>query len=138
MISVIAGGITHHYIVTSSNYCNRFGNTSTIHNPFVIALKGDKVSRYGFILGQDSACGIIAGPVGAFELNPHVDFIAGAYNTNYDAFRKINIEPYAILGVAPIAGFNLKFPIYKSKEYTINSENLISLGIITHAFSVNF
>jgi hypothetical protein len=138
MLSLIAGGITHHYIASSSNYCNRFGNTSTIHNPFVMALKGDYTSRYGFILGQDSACGIIAGPVAAFGLNSHVDFIAGAYNVNYDAFRKIKVEPLAIMGVTPIAGFNLKFPIYKSKEYTINSENLISTGTITHALSVNF
>lgn len=138
MISVTYGGITHHYIAPSLPYCNRINSVGTIYNEYVIGMAGSEKFRLGMIWGKDSACGSIAGPITATKVFKNVDFMLGAYNTNFDNFYELGINPPSIKGYTPVAGLNFKINLYNTKTYKINLDNLISLGIITHAISINF
>lgn len=138
MISIIYGGITHHYLNSSLSYCNKINNIGTIHNEYVIAMAGNDSAKIGILSGKDSACGDILGPVASFRITESADFMLGGYNTNFEKFRELGMEPVNIAGFTPVIGINLKVNIYDSKLYKINLDNLFSLGIITHGVSVNF
>lgn len=134
MISLIYGGITHHYLASNLPYCNRINNVGTIHNEYIIALAGNNKAKFGFLNGKDSACGNIFGPISSFNVRKNIDIMVGGYNTNFNEFNKLGIIPVHVGNITPIIGANFKIPITKNIE--IN--NLISIGIITHAISVSF
>ena len=138
MITMIYGGITHHYMAPSLNYCNTINNAGTIHNEYVIAMAGSKNAKLGFLKGKDSACGDIFGPISSFKISDNVDFIAGGYNTNFKKFEERGMIPPSFGGITPVIGFDLKIPLVKTKQFEVNVDNLVSVGIITHAISVNF
>lgn len=97
-------------------------------------MSGTDKAKAGFILGTDSACGSIVGPVSSFKLSDNVDFIAGAYNTNFKEFNKLGIEPPSIAGLTPILGVNYKIKLNE----TLSLDNIVSIGIISHAISFSF
>ena len=134
MISILQGGITHHYTAPNLNYCNTINNVGSIYNQYTIVMVGSKNAKVGFLKGKDSVCANIAGPISSFRISNNVDFMLGGYNANSNAFRKRNMVPIEFGGVTPVVGFNFKIPITKSIE--IN--NLVSIGIVTHAISVSF
>ena len=101
-------------------------------------MAGTDKFKAGILNGKDSACGNIFGPITSFKLKNNLEFIAGYYGTNFNKFRKINIEPPSYLGVTPIVGFDFRLPIYKNKKSIISIDNLISMGIITHSLRVDF
>lgn len=140
MISLLFGGITHHYIGSSLPYCGRINNNNfgTIHNEYVIGMVGDDNFKFGLISGKDSACGNILGPVLSKNVYGNLDFVLGGYNTNKGAFYKRNLEAPSINGITPIIGLNYKINLYKNNNFKINLENVISYGIITHSLSLNF
>lgn len=131
------GGITHHYIASNLNYCNRINNVGTIQNTYNALLIGNKF-KLGVLFGKDSACGNISGPIASLNLSENIDFIAGFYNTNTKVFAKRGIIPPSAGGVTPVAGYNFKFPLYTSDKYSIKLNNIVSFGIITHAISLDF
>ena len=100
VLSLFYGGITHHYLASNLPYCNRINNNSfgTIHNEYVIGLIGDEDFKVGVLSGKDSACGNILGPITTTKLSDNVDFVLGGYNTNFDKFHKLAIEPPSIGG----------------------------------------
>lgn len=138
MISLIYGGITHHYMAPSLNYCNTINNVGTIHNEYVIAMAGNKDFKLGILKGKDSACGNIVGPVSSFRLDDNVDFMLGGYNANLKTFEKRGMIPPHFNGITPVVGFNFKLPLVKTESFEMNLNNLVSIGIITHAISINF
>jgi hypothetical protein len=137
MLTLIYGGITHHYLASNLPYCNRINNVGTIHNEYVIMMIGNK-NKIGVLKGKDSACGDIVGPISSFQISENVDFMLGGYNTNFDKFRKIGIEPPSYNGITPVIGFDFKIPVYKKDNFKVSLDNLVSIGIITHAISVSF
>jgi hypothetical protein len=138
MISIIYGGITHHYLASSLPYCNRINNVGSIHNEYVIGMAGTEDFRMGILSGKDSACGNIVGPITATKIYENVDFMLGGYNTNFDDFHELGIKPPSIGGITPAIGLNYKLSLYNGENIKIKLENIISFGIITHALSVNF
>jgi hypothetical protein len=50
------------------------------------------------------------------------------------AFEKRGIIPPSFSGITPVVGVNFKIPITDN----IKINNLVSIGIITHALSVEF
>lgn len=134
MISLIYGGITHHYLGSNLPYCNRINNVGTIHNEYIIAMAGTRETKLGIIKGKDSACGNIVGPISSFQISENVDFMLGWYNTNFKKFRSIGIEPPSYYGITPVIGFDYKIKITEK----ISIDNLISVGIITHAIRMDF
>ena len=138
MISVLYGGITHHYIGSHLPYCGRLNTVGTIHHEYVIIMAGNSKRKFGILNGRDSACGTIMGPVASFSASDHVDLVIGGYNTNFKDFRKLNIEPPSFFGITPIIGLDFKIPLYKTESVDIELDNIVSLGIITHAIRFNF
>lgn len=138
MISLMYGGITHHYVGSNLPYCNRINNVGTIHNEYVIAMAGNKNAKVGFLKGKDSACADIFGPISSFKLSDNVDFMLGAYNTNFKAFEKLGINPPSFGNVTPVVGLDFKIPLIKTDSFELNIDNLVSVGIITHAVSMSF
>ena len=138
MISLIYGGITHHYLASSLPYCNRINNVGTIHNEYVIAMAGSQDAKIGILKGKDSACGDIMGPISSFAVSENVDFMLGGYNANVKEFEKLGIVTPNFGGITPVVGFNLKLPLIKTKSFQMDINNLVSIGIITHALSVSF
>ena len=136
VLSLLYGGITHHYLASNLPYCNRIGGSlsGTIHNEYVIGLAGTKKYKIGAIAGKDSACGNIAGPISSVNIAENFDFIAGFYNTNFKEFNKLNIEPPSVLGVTPVIGIDYRIKLTNN----ISIDNLISFGIITHSLRVDF
>jgi hypothetical protein len=134
MISIMYGGITHHYMAPTLNYCKTINNVGTIHNEYVIAMAGSANAKIGILKGKDSACANIVGSISSFKLDDNVDFMLGGYNTNFKAFEKRGIIPPSIGGITPVVGVNFKIPITDN----IKINNLVSIGIITHALSVEF
>ena len=134
MISILYGGITHHYLAPNLPYCNRVNNVGTIHNEYVIGLVGTKETKIGVISGKDSACGTIFGPVATFAFTENTDFVLGGYNTNFDKFHKLGIEPPSFNGITPVVGIDYRIKL----NDTISIDNLISIGIITHSLRVDF
>lgn len=140
ILSLLYGGITHHYLGSNLPYCNRIGGNEfgTIHNEYIIGLVGDNKTKIGGIVGKDSACGSIFGPVATFNIEEDLDFVIGGYNTNYKEFHDLNIEPPSFNGITPIVGLDYRIPIYKSKNTTVSVDNVISIGIISHSLRVDF
>lgn len=134
MISILYGGITHHYIGSNLPYCKRLNNYGTIHNEYVIGLVGTEKTKVGVISGKDSSCGSIIGPISSFKLADNLEFIAGGYNTNFKKFREIGIEPPSFNGITPVIGLDYRIRLTKN----ISIDNLFSVGIITHALRVDF
>ena len=132
------GGITHHYVGSKLPYCNTINNYGTIHNEYVAVLAGNQKYRAGILRGKDSACGNIYGGIGAANVSQNVDFVLGGYNTNFDKFHERNIEPPTYKGITPVMGVDFRIPIYSSKQFSIKIDNLISVGIVTHSFSIDF
>jgi hypothetical protein len=138
MISLIAGGITHHYIASHLKYCNRINNSGTIVNEYFILSAGTEEGRLGLLKGKDSACGDIYGAMVFASVNPYLDFVVGGYNTNFDAFRRRKMHPVVESEITPVIGVNFRIPLYTSKDFSVNIENLISYGITTHGIGVTF
>jgi hypothetical protein len=134
IISILLGGITHHYLGSSLAYCNSLNKFGTIYSPYTVVMLGDKEKKLGFIKGKDSACGDIFGPVASFYLSENVDFIAGSYNANFKAFEERGMVPPSVFGITPILGINYKIPITKNIEIA----NVVSIGIISHSISFSF
>ena len=134
LTTISLGGLTHHFLGSNLPYCNRINNFGSIVNPYAVVMRGTEDLKAGFILGTDSACGSIVGPVSSFKLSDNVDFIAGAYNTNFKEFNKLGIEPPSIAGLTPIVGINYKVKLNK----TLSLDNIVSIGIISHAISFSF
>ncbi len=111
MISLIYGGITHHYLASNLPYCNRINNVGTIHNEYVIALAGNNKAKFGFLNGKDSACGNIFGPISSFNIRKNIDIMVGGYNTNFNEFNKLGIVPVHVGNITPVIGANFKIPI---------------------------
>jgi hypothetical protein len=132
--TVLLGGITHHYLGSSLPYCNKINNVGTIVNPYIAAMAGNRKRKVGFIFGTDSACGNIIGPVSSFAIYKNVDFILGAYNTNFKKFNELQIKPPTVLGITPIVGMNYKIKLSKN----IDLNNIVSVGILSHAISMDF
>ena len=136
VLSLLYGGITHHYLASNLPYCNRISNNSfgTIHNEYVIGLVGDEDFKLGLISGKDSACGNILGPITTTKVSDNIDFVLGGYNTNLKKFNDIGIAPPTFSGVTPVIGFDYKIRLTNS----ISIDNLISVGIITHSLRIDF
>lgn len=132
--TILIGGLTHHYLGSSLPYCNKVTNFGSIVNPYTVVMRGTEDLRAGFILGTDSACGTIAGPIVSFKKTENVDFVMGFYNTNFRNFHERNIAPPSIFNATPIVGLNYKIPITKN----IKLENVVSFGIISQALSISF
>lgn len=138
MLSLIYGGITHHFIGSNLPYCGRINDSGTIHHEYVIAMAGTSTAKIGLIKGKDSACGNILGPISSFSLSENVEFLAGGYNTNFKEFEKLGIRPPSISGFTPVLGLDFRIPIYQDDDIKFSIDNLVSLGIITHALRVDF
>lgn len=137
-IALLYGGLTHHYISSNLNYCNRINNNGSIFNEYYIAMVGSKNNKVGIIKGKDSVCGNIFGVITSNKIYDNLDMIIGGYNTNLNKFKQRNISPPNINKVTPVIGLNFKIPIYEDKSYKINFNNVISYGIITHSIGVEF
>jgi hypothetical protein len=138
MISILYGGITHHYMAPKLNYCNTVNNVGTIHNEYIIAMAGTRDFKLGLLKGKDSACANIVGPIASFNVSENVDFMIGGYNTNFNAFEKRGMLPPNFNGITPIIGLNFKIPLIRQDNFEVSLDNLVSFGIITHALSVSF
>jgi hypothetical protein len=138
MISLLYGGITHHFIGSNLNYCNSINSYGTIHNEYLIAMAGNKSTKIGIIKGKDSACGNILGPISSFSLSSNFEFVLGGYNTNFKDFEKLGIRPPSIAGFTPVIGLDFRLPLYESENVKFSIDNLVSMGIITHALRVDF
>jgi hypothetical protein len=139
MLSIIYGGITHHYLAKDLPYCNTIkGGMGTIHNEYVIAMAGSSDFRLGALVGKDSACGNIFGPMSATRLSDNIDFMLGGYNTNFKKFRERMIEPPSIGGITPVIGLDFKIPIYEEGDTKLSLDTLVSVGVITHAINFSF
>ena len=138
IVSLILGGITHHYLGHSLPYCNTINSVGTIKNPYAIVMAGDKDAKIGFLKGKDSACGDIYGPISSFRLSDSFDFILGGYNTNFKEFNDRGITPPSIGGVTPVVGLNYSLPLYESETVKASFDTLFSIGIITHGVKFTF
>lgn len=138
MLSLIYGGITHHYLSKDLPYCNKIGGVGTIHNEYIIAMAGDKDFKLGVLSGKDSACGSIFGPISAIGLSDNIDLMVGGYNTNFKKFKDRGIEPPSIRGVTPVVGLDFKIPIYESGNTKFSIDTLVSVDVITHAINFTF
>jgi hypothetical protein len=138
MVTIIYGGITNHYLAPSLPYCNTVNNYGTIHNEYVIGMVGDEEFKAGILKGRDSACGEITGAVTSTKIIDDVDFVFGGYNTNFKEFKELGIMPPSVYGITPVLGANFKVSLYKNENYELKLENIVSLGITSHAISVNF
>jgi hypothetical protein len=132
--SLLYGGITHHYIASKLNYCNKINNYGTIHNEYVIGMVGSKKFKAGFIKGTDSACGSIFGPLASYSIYKNLELIVGGYNTNFDAFNARGIKPMAIGSITPIIGLDYRIFVYKN----LSIDTLVSYGVISHSLRVDF
>lgn len=132
--SILLGGITHHYLQPSMNYCSTINKYGTIANPYVIGLAGSSTLKAGFILGKDSSCGNILGPIVSYSLLKNLEFIAGGYNANFDSFEGRGMKPIQRYGVTPILG--LDYRVFLRKNVSIDT--LVSYGIITHSLRIDF
>jgi hypothetical protein len=139
MISLIYGGITHHFLAKDLPYCNKIsGGMGTIHNEYVIAMAGSREAKIGILSGKDSACGSIFGPISSFAVSENVDFMLGGYNTNFKKFEQRGIVPPSIGGITPVVGLDFKIPLYQNGESKVSLDTLVSFGIVTHAINVSF
>lgn len=138
IFTLMLGGITHHFISPNLNYCGLINDVGTIRNEYVVGLVGNELAKVGFIKGKDSACANIFGTVGTVRITDNLDFIVGGYNTNYREFKSRKIDPPSIDGVTPIVGLNLKLPLFKTPTTSVSLDNIVSMGIISHAISFTF
>ena len=101
-------------------------------------MAGTSKARLGVLAGTDSVCGRILGPISSFRVSENVDLMLGGYNTNISNFKARGIEPPSFYGITPVAGLDFKIPLIKTNTYQVNLDNLVSVGIVTHAISVSF
>lgn len=130
--SLLLGGLTHHYIGSSLPYCNTVNDLGTIQHAYAAGMIGNKNFQAGIIMGKDSACGNIAGPITSTRINKNFAVVLGGYNTNYNDFRKRGIEPPSIKGITPIAGLDYSIHITNN----ISLDTVVSIGIITHGIKI--
>jgi hypothetical protein len=71
-------------------------------------------------------------------LSEDVEFLIGGYNTNFKDFEKLGIQPPSISGITPVVGLDFRIPIYEDRDVKFTIDNLVSIGIITHAIRVDF
>ena len=138
LTTLLLGGITHHYLAHDLNYCNLINEIGTIQNNYVGVLMGSKDLQFGLMAGKDSACGDIVGPIASFNVNDRFSFIVGGYNTNHQKFYDRGIIPVTSGDITPLLGIDYKIPLYKNNNTIIALDNIISLGIITHAITISF
>lgn len=138
LTTLLLGGITHHYIAHDLNYCNLINEIGTIQNNYVGVLMGSKDLQIGLMVGKDSACGDIIGPIASLNLNDKFSFIVGGYNTNHQKFYNRGITPITSGDITPVLGVDYKVPLYKNNNTTIALDNIISFGIITHTITISF
>ena len=138
IVSLILGGITHHYLAYDLPYCDTINDVGTIKNPYAIVMAGNENVKVGFLKGKDSACGDIYGPISSFRLSDNFDFILGGYNTNFKEFNDRGITPPSIGGVTPVVGVNYSLPLYESETVKASFYTLFSIGIITHGVKFTF
>ena len=138
IVSLILGGITHHYLAHDLPYCDTINDVGTIKNPYAIVMVGDEDVKVGFLKGKDSACGDIYGPISSFRLSDNFDFILGGYNTNFKEFNDRGITPPSVGGVTPVVGLNYSLPLYESETVKASFDTLFSIGIITHGVKFTF
>jgi len=138
VVSLILGGITHHYLASNLPYCNTINDKGTIKNPYAIVMVGNENVKIGFLKGKDSVCGDIHGPIASFKLSDNFDFMLGGYNTNFKEFKDRNIIPPSTGGITPIIGLNYSLSLYESKTIKASFDTLFSVGIITHAIKFTF
>lgn len=138
LTTLLLGGITHHYLAHDLNYCNLINEVGTIQNNYVGVLIGNEDIQLGMIAGKDSACGNIMGPIASFNFNDRYSFIVGGYNTNHEAFYNRGIIPITSGDITPIIGIDYKIPLYESNKTKIALDNIMSIGIITHAITISF
>ena len=132
--TVLLGFMTHHYINPELNYCNTINDVGTIQNTYVVALREGKEIGAGAIVGKDSSCADIAGPVLTLRLNKKMRIVAGGYNTNVESFNKRKMIPPEIRGITPVLGIDYSIPITNK----ISFDTIVAIGIITHAISYRF
>lgn len=138
LTTLLLGGITHHYIAHDLNYCNLINEVGTIQNNYVGVLMGSKNLQIGLMVGKDSVCGDIIGPIASLNLTDKFSFIVGGYNTNHQKFYDREIAPITSGDITPVLGIDYKVPLYKNKNTTIALDNIVSFGIITHAITISF
>lgn len=136
ILSILMGGITHHYIGSHLPYCNTINNYGTISHSYTAVMVGNSKAKAGVLIGKDSACGPIFGGLSSFALTEYTEFVLGGYNTNFKQFRQRGIEPPTLFNITPVIGIDFKLPVIQTEEFKVSVDNLVSLGIITH--SVNF
>lgn len=101
-------------------------------------MAGTNKAKIGVLTGRDSVCGRIVGPISSFRISENVDFMLGGYNTNFNSFKARGIEPSSIYGITPVVGLDFKIPLIKTDTFRVDLDNLVSVGIVTHAISVSF
>lgn len=138
LTTLLLGGITHHYLAHDFNYCNLINDVGTIQNNYVGVLMGSKDLQVGLMVGKDSVCGDIVGPIASLNVNDRFSFIVGGYNTNHQKFYDRGITPITSGDITPVLGIDYKVPLYKSNNTTIALDNIMSFGIITHAITISF
>lgn len=136
--TLLFGGITHHLINYDFNYCNLINNVGTIQNNYAGVLLGSKTFQIGLLKGRDSACGNISGPIMYYNIYEEFGVIAGYYNTNTKRFYERGIPPITFNGYTPIIGIDYKYKLYENKGTLISIDNIISMGIVTHALTISF
>ena len=134
LYSVLFGIMTHHFIGSDLPYCNTLNASGTIQNPYAVVMAGNEDAKLGAIVGKDSACGDIVGPIGSVRIRRHISFVLGFYNTNFKEFRALGMEPPSVGGVTPVAGVDISVPI----AGPVSFDTIISMGIITHAIRMDF
>lgn len=132
--SILLGGLTHHYILSTANYCNKINSNGSILNPYSIAMIGTNKIKSGIIIGKDSVCSPIYGSITSYNIYNNLDLMIGGYNTNIKQFHKKNIEPPSINGITPVLGLDYRIKL----QNNITLDTLVSVGIITHALRVDF
>lgn len=101
-------------------------------------MAGTSKARLGVLAGRDSACGRILGPISSFRVSENVDLMLGGYNTNFNSFKARGIESPSIYGITPVVGLDFKISLIKTDTFRVDLDNLVSVGIVTHAISVSF
>ena len=138
LTTLLLGGITHHYLAHDLDYCNLINEVGTIQNNYVGVLVGSKKFQVGLMMGKDSVCGNIVGPIASLNVNDRFSFIVGGYNTNHQKFYDRGITPITSGDITPVLGIDYKVPLYKNNGTTIALDNIMSFGIITHAITISF
>lgn len=143
MMELGYGSITTHYVKNDVKYCKELDNNGTIHNNYYSLRYGSK-NKFGVFFGEDSVCNKIRGSVNSIYLSDSFDFVFGGYNNNYKRVKSIDLgfaRTNAFLfnnQITPVLGLNYRIELYKYKEYKLQLNNILSLGITTHNITFDF